>query len=385
MPDSSGRLGWTVTLFALAIVDGIALQARGPLLVSFQETFQVSESLLGLVSPMGTIGFVLTIVLVGAMAGRLRIRLWFVVGVLGTAISFVAMGLAPTFFLLLGMITVRMAATGTYRALDRPVLSHLYPSQRGRIFNIHTMVWAIGATAGPLFVTAVLWVTDWRAVYLILAAALVPIGIALWWLDVPASLGNERSFTRADFRRIAGRRELLVMVAGLVLVGGIESVFFTWLPYYATEFFRPEVANLTLSLYLAAYVPGRYLFSRITHRYPYLAVALLACAITAILLPVMFALGGHPGFFPAVFAIGLLVSGFFPTLLAWGVDVTPEFTGPINAAAMTAAQVGFFVFPASVGVIADRRSIQAGMLIQVALTVGLVAVIGGGRWYSRAR
>lgn len=378
---ASDRAVWTITLFGLAALGGVALQARGALLVSFEETFGVSEAALGLVTPAGTIGFVTVVVLVGLLAGRLRMRLWLVCGVAGTAIGFFLIGLAPTFGLLLGTIILRNAATGMYRALDRPILGHLYPTQRGRIFNLQTMSWAIGATIGPVLVTLVLIVGEWRHVYLLLALAFLPILIVVIWRDVPTSAGNERPFTRRDLRTIITHRELVVMGLALVFVGGIESVFFTWLPYYANQFFRPELANLTLSVYLAAYIPGRYAYSRMTVRLPYLSLATVTVLVSVIAFPLAFALAGQVAFLPAVFVLGLLVSGLFPTLLAWGVDVTPEFTGPVNAAALTSAQIGFFVFPAVVGILATQFSIEAAMLLQIGLVGALFLVLLLGRRY----
>ncbi len=384
MAERTRRLVWTGTLFVLAAVGGVALQARGALLVSFEETFGVSEGLLGLVTPAGTLGFVSMVVLVGLFAGRVRIRRWVILGVTGTAIGFLLIGAAPTFFLLLGMIVLRNGATGAYRALDRPILSHLYPHQRGRIFNLQTMSWAVGATAGPMVVTVVLLFGEWRHVYVLLALALVPIAIACWRTPLPTSVGNERSFTREDLSAVVRHRELLVMACALILVGGIESVFFTWLPFYANQFFSPGLANLTLSVYLAAYIPGRYVFSRFTVAYSYLSVVIVTALLSVIALPTALYLAGDLVFLPAIFIVGLLVSGMFPTLLAWGVEVTPEFTGPINAAALTAAQIGFFVFPASVGLLAERFTIEFAMFLQAGLMVALLGVVLTGRWYTRS-
>ena len=385
MADSQGRVVWTAALFALAALGGVALQARGALLVSFESEFGVSEAMLGLVTPAGTLGFVTMVVIVGVLAGRLRMRLWIIGGIAGTAVGFLLIGAAPSFLLLLGMIVIRNGSTGMYRALDRPVLSHLYPHQRGRIFNLQTMVWAVGATLGPVLVTVVLLFGTWRYVYLILALALIPLIVLFWHSELPASVGNERPFTRTDLRRMVEHRELVVMAGALILVGGVESVFFTWLPYYANQFFRPEVANLTLSVYLAAYIPGRYLYSRLTVRVRYLTLVMVTVLLSVLALPLAFSVPGQLAFFPAIFVVGLLVSGFFPTLLAWGVDVTPEFTGPINAAALTSTQLGFLLFPASVGLLAERFGIEVAMFLQVGLVAGLLVVVAAGRWYTRDR
>jgi len=53
------RLGWTLAVFLFAIGDALALQVRGALIPSLRAEFGVSEALLGLVAPAGTVGFCL--------------------------------------------------------------------------------------------------------------------------------------------------------------------------------------------------------------------------------------------------------------------------------------------------------------------------------------
>ena len=376
-------VGWTLAIFAFAAIDGMALQARGALLPSFAETFGVTERWLGLITPAGTVGFVLVVVAIGLVAGRLSARRWVLLGIVGTALGFVLLGLAPTFIVLLAMFALRSAATGIVRGLDRPIVSHLYPTQRGRVFNLHTMAWAVGATTGPLLVTAVIFVADWRVVYGLLAIALVPVFILVWRLPAPPGAADERSLTRADFAAIVRTPELLVMGAALVMIGGLESVFFTWLPYYVGQFFDPAVANLALSVYLAAYVPGRLLFARLARHHSYIGLVTGAAILTVLALIGTFAVAGTASMFVGIFVLGLLISGLFPTMLAWGVDSAPSFTGPINAAALASAQLGFFTFPFAVGVLAEWQSIEQAIVLQVVLGSVLVVVAIAGRWYTR--
>lgn len=379
---SRERFYWTGALFSFAAVGGLAMQVRGALFVSFQETFGVSESLLGLVTPVGTVGFVLVVVTFGLLAGRIDVRRWLLVGVVGSVIGFLFIGAAPSFVILLAMVFARSASTGVFRALDRPLLSHLYPDTRGRIFNLQTMAWAVGATIGPLVVTLALYLGEWRLTYAILALVLLPILVVLWRLESPSLMENEVSFRRADVPELLARRELLVMGCALVLTGGIESVFFTWLPYYSAQFFTPGVANSVLSVYLVAYIPGRLVFSWLAGRARYLTIVLATAALTLVALGITFWFAGDDRMLLGVFAVGFLVSGLFPTLLAWGIDTVPQFTGPINAIALTSAQIGFFVFPAAVGVLADVYSIERAMTLQLALVAVLLCIVVVGRRYA---
>jgi len=374
-------------VFAAVAVGGAALQARGALVPSFRTAFAVSESQLGLLTPAGTIGFVGPVVLVGVLAGRLDIKQVATVGLALSGVTLVRLGTAPGFTVLLVLVAVRSAAVGLFRALDRPILSHLYPEDRGRMFTRETMAWAAGAAIGPFLVTAALAYADWRWTYYLLGAAFLPIALAAWRLELPAGIVNERSFALGDLRALRSEPALLGMGLALVLVGGIESTFFAWYPYYASGFLSRATANLALSVYLAAYVPGRLGFSLIADRTSPPDIVLVAATVLLVLVAVLFGTGEFDRFpfLGLTFLVGLFVSGFFPLLLTWGVEAAPDFTGPINAFALVAAQTGFFVVPAAVGVIAEATSIATGMLVQVALAGGLVTLLGGRRLLVAAR
>lgn len=383
MPETGRRQRWfwTAVLFLTVAVGGAALQARGALVPRFETVFQVSESQLGLLTPLGTVGFVGPVVVVGALAGRVDKQRALTAGLVLTGVGLVLIGTAPNFVALLLFVALQSAALGVVRALDRPILSHLHPDARGQVFSLQTMTWAVGATLGPFLVTWVLVAGEWRLVFYLLGAAFLPVAAVAWRLDLPNVVASEGSLSREDFRPLLGDPTILAMGTALVLVGGIESTFFTWLPYYATGFLPRADANLSLSVYLAAYIPGRLGFSLLADRVSPPDVVLGAAALVAGLVAVLFGTGGldRLPFFAVAFAAGLFVSGFFPLLLTWGIEIAPTYTGPVNAFALVSTQTGFFVVPALVGFLADAYSIESAMLVQVALACLLVALLGGRR------
>ncbi|QGN06048.1 MFS transporter [Halorhabdus sp. CBA1104] len=366
-----------LALFAFVTLDGALIQARGALVPTWKETFTTSETFLGLITPVGTVGFVAAMVVFGSASGRIDIKRALLAGIAVTAAAALLIGASPTFLLLLAFIGLRGFGTGIFRSLDRTVLSHLYPERRARIFSLHTMAWAIGATAGPLLVTAALWLSGWQLTYLVLALPLVPIFVILWGLDRPATLANEQSLSLADVRDLLGEPGIYGMALALLFVGSIESVFFQWLPYYATELFSRDVANLTLSIYLAAYVPGRFAFSRLAERYRFTDLVVAVGVILVGSLYAMLVLAEGLVVLGLVFVIGFFVSGLFPTLISMGIESRPSFTGPINVVANVAAQTGFFIAPATVGIVADATSIGTAMLLQIGLAVVLTIVALG--------
>lgn len=380
-PSTRQRRAWTAVVFLAVAVGGAAIQVRGALVPSFQTTFGVSESQLGLITPLGTLGFVGPVVILGALAGRVDIKQFVVVGLTLTGLGLVLVGTAPDYVALLAFIAIQSAALGVVRALDRPILSHLHPENRGRVFTRQTMAWAVGATLGPFLVTAALAFGGWRWSYYLLGLAYLPVALFAWRLDFPSDVVDEHSFALADVRSLLGEPAIVGMALAIVIVGGLESTFFTWLTYYATGFLPRSTANLALSVYLAAYVPGRLGFSVLADRAFPPDVVFAAAATLVVVLAVLFGAGELAAlpFFALTFAAGLFVSGFFPLLLTWGVKAAPSYTGPVNAVALVSAQVGFFVVPATVGFLAEAYSIGSAMLVQVVLATLLTALLGGRR------
>jgi len=373
--DFEKRTYWLLAICVFLGLGGAMLQARGALIPTFETEFGVSKGQLGLITPVGTLGFVTAMVWLGPASGRIDLRRFLLGGAVLTGIALVGIAAAPTFVVLLAMVGVRMFGFGIFRALDRPTVSHLFPESRARLFTVEELAWAVGATLGPILVAAVLLQFSWRVTYLTLAALTVPVIALIWRLDAPAGTVAEDSFGLADVRAVLGHPSVYGMVLALILSGGIESAFFTWLPSYAGETFSGGVASLTLSIYLVAYVPGRLVFSRLSERYRFsdLLIA-VALALTA-LLYAAFVLAEGLGLLVLIFVAGLLVSGLYPTLISMGVESNPTFTGPVNAIANVATQVGFFTVPAVIGVLADATSIQVAMRVPIVLAALLAVTL----------
>ena len=368
------RTTWTVAIFLFVFADAIAMQMRGALLPSFQETFAVSEGMLGLIAPAGTVGFLLAVLAIGLLAGRIAPERALLFGVGGTALALFLLSASPTYLILLMLLFAQGTFTGIGRGIDRPILSHLYPTRRGKLFTLYSLAWALGATSGPLAVTAVLWFGDWRLAFALLALALCPLVILLWRIELPEVAKNERPISLEAVRELLRMPAIGGMSVALALTGGIEGAIFTWLPYFSLQYFDRASANLALTTFLLAYVPGRFVYSRVIERVDYLDLILLVSLLSLPLLVVTFALATGPFLFVAIFLLGFVVSGLFPVLSAFGVDTVPEYSGPVNAVATSATYVGIAVVPVVIGVLAEFYGIEVAMTSLIVLGVGLIAV-----------
>jgi fucose permease len=158
------------------------------------------------------------------------------------------------------------------------------------------------------------------------------------------------------------------MGIALALNGGVEGSLFTWLPYLAAQSFDTGTANLLLTAYLLAYVPGRF-----THSYAVdwfdvsltLVVILAVCTVPLYLFAIF--LAPEWILFGAVGLLGFVISGLFPTLSAFGVDAVPNHSAPVNAIATGSSYFGMATVPPTVG-------IRQALIIPLIL-VCLVAIV----------
>ncbi|WP_265109716.1 MFS transporter [Halosolutus halophilus] len=365
---------WTAAIFLFVFGDAIAMQARGPILASLEDGFGVSEAALGLVAPAGTAGFVVAAIVTGFLAGRLRIRWALLLGVVGVCGALVLMAGAPLYVLFLLALLAQGGAAGVFRGLDRVVLSHLYTARRGRVFTVYALVWAVGAVLGPQLVSAVLAVADWRAVFVVIALCFVPTAIVAGRVDLP-SMSAERSLSVAALRDLLRRPAVVGACTGMLLVGSVEGILFTWLAYYATGFYGTTTANLLLSAYLLAYVPARASYTIAVSRVPYLALLLVATFPAIPSLTVAFSGITGPVLFLAVFVAGAGLSSGFPTLSAYAVEAAPEYSGPLNALTTGATYAGIAIAPAVVGVLAELYGIDRALWLAVVVASALPVTV----------
>jgi MFS family permease len=365
---------WTVAIFLFILGDAMAMQARGPILSSLEATFGASEAALGLVAPAGTVGFALAAVATGLLAGRIKIQRAMALGVAGVVCALVAMAAAPLYTVFLLALLAQGTAAGVFRGVDRAVLSHIHPSRRGRIYLAYALAWAVGAVIGPQLVSVVLAVTDWRVVFLVLAGCFVPVAVVAVRTELP-SMEAERSISVDALRELLRRPAVVGASVGILLTGAVEGIVFTWLAYYAGNFYGTGTANLLLSTYLLAYVPARAGYTLVVNRVPYLALLFGTSTIAIPALAIAFS--GVTGLvlFAAVFVAGAGLSSGFPALSAYAVEAVPEYSGPINAVTTGATYAGIATAPVLVGVLAEPYGLGRALWLTVALAVALSATI----------
>jgi fucose permease len=373
--EVDSRRWWTLAIFAFVALEGATLQMQGAIIPVLRETFGTPQWQLGLVSPAGTVGFLVFVAASGVVAGRFDTRRLLLVGTVGTGLGVFLMGTVPTFGVFLVVLVLRGSFAGIARGSDRPLLSHLYPHRRGRLFGYYDMMWAVGATLGPLAVTAALWAGDWRLAYYALGVSFLPVIALVWYLPKPTVEGGDEPLTLAGMRRIVRSPAVVVMSAGLLFSTGVEGGLFTWLTTYAGGRLPDSLATVSLSVLLVAYIPGRFAAGTLSDQFGYVPLAAglgTLCLLSAVY---TFVFASGYAILVGVFGIGLGLSGLYPTFLAYATESTPEHSAPINALALVISSVAIAGVPFVMGVVIDGAGVDAAMRLLFVPLVGLLVVI----------
>lgn len=367
---------WTAAILLFVAVSGLGTQMRGAVLPALGDQWAISDSLLGLIGPAGTLGYAVTVLATGGFAGRIDTKRFLLGGLAVTTVAVVGMGASPLFFGFLGFLLVRGMGTGVVRALDRPLLSHFYPNSRGRVFNLYDLAWAVGAAAGPAVMGLAINTGDWRLAYYGLAVAFVVVIAFIWVLEDPDN-GGEAEMDLAAALDLLRKPAIAAMAVALVFHTGLEGAMFLWLPTFGERIagLSPSTASVLLSVFMISYIPGRLVYSGIAERVGYvrLVVALELLVVPTFVWTFFFAQGMEV--FVGAVVLGALVSGIFPTLLAFGTETAPEYSAPINAIALGTASIAMAMVPWLMGALTEFYSIRTAMWLPLALTFVVVPTV----------
>ncbi len=234
-----------------------------PMFIAWQKAFDVSFAELGLV-----------IAIMSAMAGLLQTPMGFLVdrygarrsligGALLMALSIAAMGLATTFWQIVGLAMLSGLGNSVIHPADYAILSGSVGRDRiGRSFSLHTFVGYVGFAVAPPMTAASILLIGWRATLLLIGLAGVPVVAAIVWqsrilVDQKRSPETGAAAAKASARMLFSRSILLFFgfyMASSMAGAGIQSWLITVL--HRTHGLSLEAASAALTGYMVGMMAG---------------------------------------------------------------------------------------------------------------------------------
>lgn len=392
---SSGRkLAFGATLvFAMAVsaYSQFLLGVLGPLII---EDLGLTRTQFGALTTaifvIGGLGAPLLGPVVDALGGRRVLVVLFIAG----GVSWVTMGLAPTFIVLL----IGSCFAGFVRGASNPVgnqliATHAPAQHRGLIMGISKSGAQIGAFGAGVLLPPAAIAFGWRGATLG-SAGLAVIGLILTFLVIPADSSREELRARTRGTSTAQSRELLWWLGGnAALVGfGVGSVN-AYLPLFAVERLEMSVAaaGAVVSVMALTGIVGRIFWGRQTERFRSPQAALVTLSLLGAVSLLMLSLASAGG--QALVWVGAI--GFSVSTGSWiAVGMTTVITQvPVTLAGRVSGVVlgcfygGFAFSPITFGALVDRTDsyVLAWGMSVVSFTAAAGVALVSHRRSSRTR
>jgi MFS transporter, FSR family, fosmidomycin resistance protein len=154
-----------------------------PLFPFLKDAFDVSYTELGVMMALMSGATAVSQVPIGFLVDRLGARLVLTAGLIIIALGFGLVGLAPSFAVVLVLVTLAAIGNSVFHPADYAILnSSITPARMGRAFSIHTFAGHLGSAAAPATMILLSAAFGWRV-------ALVAVGI--FGLLVMAALATQ--------------------------------------------------------------------------------------------------------------------------------------------------------------------------------------------------
>lgn len=353
-------------VFACFIALGIVNGLLGVAWPSIRGTFALPLDALVALLISSTVGFVAGSVAAGQGMARLGIGRFLLLTNLLAALGLIGYSLATSWWLLVTLGLLTGWASG---AIDSGLNIYVAETRTVRIMNWMHAMFGIGATLGPLIMTAVIGAgIGWRFGYVI--AALFHLALGLMFITVL----KQMDFRGVQYSAVESGRPnrpespattlrlpiVLLSIFLFLLYTGVESTTGQWSYSLFTEerFISTYQAGIMTSLFWAMLTVGRIVFGAAAD---WIGIQRLLrwSMIGVVFSATLFMVPSPAAGFAAVAFMGLSLAAIFPTLTS----DTPNRVGVRHAANAIgfqtgAASVGFAILPGLAGVLAARLGLE---------------------------
>lgn len=347
---------------------------------SVRARFERPISHLGYLLVCSTGGYLLSSFLSGSIVNRIGVGRLLVASCAIVTVSLSLYAFSTTWLLLLPAALLAGIGAG---AIDSGINHFGAKAFSPRVLNWLHACWGIGASLGPLIMTAVLASGSRYTVgYGIVAGTMLAltliflITVNAWQAHEAIGPSSETDAPHATLREALADRVVVGQAFFYLLYGGVEASAGNWLYTLLTESRGTSIAaaGTAVTVFWASITAGRIIFGQVAHHLraeAVLRIGLIGAIGGAILLqrslPLAATLVGAS-------LLGLLLAPIYPTLMA----LTPSRVGHRFSAHAVGLQVsacgaGVALLPATVGWFARRFGIE---ILPPCLIVGTILLLG---------
>ncbi|MGY1631831.1 MFS transporter [Geodermatophilus sp. SYSU D01186] len=304
--------------------------------------------------PTNFTGFVVGVLLCGYLSDRWGRRAVLLLSLSCYGTGLLVFGLAATLPVALVASVVIGFGSGALETVASALAADLYPHRRALVLNLAHVAFGVGAACSPALAHVALtsgW--DWRALYLVLAAATGLLFLALGAQRLPRAGRTTEAVDTEALRQMLRSRWFVAVCTGMGLYVGAEIGFFSWLPTYYDEVVTggDNWSGLVVTVFWTAMTVGRLGAAAVVSRVDGRALILVLSAAGAVssalvLVPAPLVLTTA-----WVACAGLAFSGLFAILLGESSRGFAGMEGTAFGGAIALGGVGGALVPWLIGIV----------------------------------
>ncbi len=253
----------------------------------------------------------------------------------------------------------------------------LYPEKRTLFLNAIQVVFGVGAALGP-FISRGLMAqgTDWRALYLGLAAFNSLLFVCLLFYKVPRSAASE-SLHISALVSVLHKPAFGALCLMQALYVGAEVSFFSWMPTYFDNHLieGAKWAGLVATVFWVAMTTGRLLNCWLIHHVRLMRLTFASALGGAIFSALALSTRNPLPVMGCVAIVGLCYSGIFSLVLSEAGDRFTSVAGTAFGGVMAMGGLGGAILPWVVGFLSTTKMGWNGALMTVPAVLIVLAIL----------
>jgi len=354
------------------------LGALGVLLPAVGVSFGLGPATQGRLFPADFGGFVVGVLVCGALSDRLGRKAVLLGGVAAYALGLALFSRSGTFPLALLATALVGAGSGAMETVASALAADLFPKRRAFIINALQVAFGAGAGLGPALAHSLLTAgTDWRILPLVLAAVNVLLFLALALQPVADTRHGSEALDWKALHSVLRQPVFLALCLSQALYVGAEVGFASWMPTYFGRRLPGGAAwaGAVVTVFWIAMTLGRFATGALVTRLPLLRLTLFLAAGGTVGSALALVWTAPVATLAWVGLTGLCFSGIFGLLLAEAGERYPRFAGTTFGAVVAAGGIGGAAVPWAVGALADTGAGWRGALALIPLVMALLSIL----------